>query len=61
VNNYLLQVSGVLQFLGIWYIRLGRRLAISTAFLIGCAMCAVVPIFTSYGKHRTFICTFTDI
>ncbi|KAF6037798.1 hypothetical protein EB796_003898 [Bugula neritina] len=54
-NNYLLQASGILEFFGIWYIRLGRRLAISSAFLIACLVSAVIPIFATYGMQAGVI------
>jgi len=43
VNNFLLQGGGTLEFIGIWYLMLGRRTATATAFLLAGTVSAIMP------------------
>ena len=49
-NNYLLQSTGLFEFVGIWYIQIGRRPAIASAFLIASALSLALIAFYAAGK-----------
>ncbi|XP_067947492.1 organic cation transporter protein-like [Watersipora subatra] len=54
-NNYLLQAVSMLQFVGIWYLRLGRRPAISSTFLIAAVVSAIIPVFAAFDINAAVI------
>lgn len=57
VNNYLIQGTGMLEILGIWYLLIGRRSAISSSFLIAAlALFCTLP-FNYYGELAYFSCS----
>lgn len=59
-NSYLLAAAAVLQFGSIWYIKLGRRVAVSAAFIAAAVVSAAVLIFSLLGKlcacHTVCVC-----
>ena len=51
VNTYILNGAAVFSVLGVWFIKLGRRNAIASAYLIAAGVSAIVVTMQVCGKN----------
>ena len=51
MNTYILNGAAVFSVLGVWFIKLGRRNAIASAYLIAAGVSAIVVTMQVCGKN----------
>jgi len=60
-NNFIMQATGTLEFVGMWYLLLGRRFAISSAFIISGASSMVLVALPDNASKLSSILSLTTV